>query len=250
MALYFGVWKSKKFKPSHGAHFPTVEEESYDDSQSRGRRMSSLLDDNSLRRKLSCIAPDSNGFTCSHNCDMCKRGGSAMMTCPCRRVIYCSVKCQSADWDKHQIDCTGIPTCLVCGKTWLETSIHQCYCRKALFCGVNCQKNGWPEHQLTCPCHKINEEANSDSNPAAVVTALLNQNQKQKSEMEDFNLFKEQNEKLRSELELIAPWLMDGGTAEPPPYLNTGFGAENESELSFNDCSQEEAARNNKRKPS
>lgn len=41
-------------------------------------------------------------------CDICGKFYKEMLTCPCKKVDYCSKKCQKMGWKRHKEECTAV----------------------------------------------------------------------------------------------------------------------------------------------
>eukprot|EP01063_Lacrimia_lanifica_P002893 TRINITY_DN11566_c6_g1_i1.p1 TRINITY_DN11566_c6_g1~~TRINITY_DN11566_c6_g1_i1.p1 ORF type:complete len:440 (+),score=84.07 TRINITY_DN11566_c6_g1_i1:86-1405(+) len=104
-------------------------------------------------------------------CHQCKAVTREPYNCPCRRVVYCGIACQTAHWPEHKLVCTGTPQCQVCGSRGAEphgSDLVQCACREAIYCGPACQGIGWRTHEAECSW----AERRQSSNPSLGLASL------------------------------------------------------------------------------
>jgi len=63
----------------------------------------------------------------------------------CKKLRYCGVECQKADWNDHKTNCDK---CFVCDNA--AVSEFDCHCKHGRYCSAQCHETGWDRHKRKC----------------------------------------------------------------------------------------------------
>ncbi|KAH3853526.1 uncharacterized protein LOC127875309 [Dreissena polymorpha] len=97
------------------------------------------------------------------HCANCKSYGPIILCSNCKSVMYCSIRCQKADWKKHKMPCNittsskndsqisnnpdAYHVCAFCQRVGAQRCAK---CKSAWYCTRACQAKDWKRHKPDC----------------------------------------------------------------------------------------------------